>query len=60
MNGTERHVTEGKLTKVVFKQTIDNESEFEKLLSLFPAMKKYKPKDIDFTQINCKFVMKKL
>ena len=59
MKGSEKHIQNGKLTKSVFRQIIDKQKEIDLLLSLFPAMKKYQYKDIDFIQVNCKFIMKK-
>jgi len=56
----EIHRKNGKLTKAVFRQLTDNPDEKELLLSLFPAMKKYKEEDVKFIQINCKFVMQSL
>ena len=57
--GSETHIQDGKLTKSVFRQIVDEPKEKELLLSLFPAMEKYKPKAIEFIQVNCKFVLKK-
>lgn len=58
MKGTERHTQDNELTKIVFRQIIDEPKEIELLLSLFPVMKKYKYKNIKFVHVNCKFVMK--
>ena len=59
MKGSETHIQDGKLIKAVFRQIIDEPKEIELLLSLFPAMRKYQFKNIDFVQVNCKFVMKR-
>ena len=55
----EKHMVRGKLVKTIFKQIIDDKDDIEKLLSIFPAMKKYSEKNVKFIQVNCKFVMKR-
>ena len=59
MKANEIHTLDGKLTKSVFRQIVDEPKEKELLLNLFPAMEKYKPEDVEFIQVNCKFILKK-